>query len=91
MGSYDVLLALNAMRSAQHVANATQNCKALLRDDGLLAVTEPTAKTEFFTLTIDLASGWWLRDDNADHLAGSSIISGYISHVHMHSHLSICR
>lgn len=91
VGSYDVLLASNAMRQAQHVADAMQNCKALLRADGLLALTEPTAKTEFFTLTIDLASGWWLRDDNADRLAGSSVISGYISHLHMHHHLSIGR
>ena len=91
IGSYDVLLASNAMRSAQHLANAMQNCKALLRADGLLAVTEPTAKTELFTLTIDLASGWWLHDDSADHLAGSSIISGCASNIHAHIHLFVCR
>ena len=91
VGSYDVLLATNAIRSAQHAATALQNCKALLRADGLLAVTEPTAKTEFFTLTIDLASGWWLHDDNTDQLAGSSIVSRYASHTYMHDPLCICR
>ena len=91
MGSYDVLLAHNAIRSAQCAADAVQNCKALLRTNGLLAVIEPTAKTEFFTLTIDMASGWWLHDDNADRLEGSSIISGYASHNHVHIYLSICR
>ena len=91
MGSYDVLLATNAICSAQHAATALQNCKALLRADGLLAVTEPTAKTEFFTLTIDLASAWWLHDDNTDQLAGSSIVSRYASHTYMHDPLCICR
>ena len=90
VGSYDVLLATNAI-PAQHAATALQNCKALLRADGLLAVTEPTAKTEVFSLTIDMASGWWLHDANTDQLAGSSIISRYASHTYMHDHLSNCR
>lgn len=74
-GSYDVLLASHVLHASQDVASALQNCKALLRSGGLFLANEHTTKTEFLTLTTDLTTGWWQREDNAIRIAGSSLIN----------------
>lgn len=63
IGRYDILFATNVLHATRNMEVAIQNCKALLRNGGLLIANELSAKTAFLTLTFGLTDGWWLYDD----------------------------
>ena len=53
VGSYDVTITVNALSTAKDTASAVQNCKALLRVEGLLVATEVTEADALRQLTVN--------------------------------------
>jgi rhizoxin synthesis polyketide synthase/nonribosomal peptide synthetase RhiB len=63
-GTFDVVLAANALHATSDIRRALRNAKALLRRGGVLLVSEISQNSLFAHLTFGLLEGWWLHTDS---------------------------
>lgn len=70
VGRYDIVFATNVLHTIRNVGRALQQCKALLRKGGLLALNELSTETPFLSLTFGLTDAWRLYDDESRRITG---------------------
>jgi acyl transferase domain-containing protein/acyl carrier protein/SAM-dependent methyltransferase len=73
--SYDLILASNVIHATKRIENTLNQAKRLLRNRGLLIVSEATQKQDFVTLTFGLTDGWWLFEDEENRIKESPLLS----------------
>jgi len=61
--SFDLLLGSNVLHATRCMENTMENCKQLLKRNGILIINELTQPWDFATLTFGLTEGWWLYED----------------------------
>ncbi len=69
-GSYDLVVASNALHATKEIGATLRNAKSLLAANGLLLLNEPTVNSVFNHLTFGLLDGWWLFTDAELRIAG---------------------
>ncbi len=74
-GSFDVVVATNVLHATSDVPRTLANVRGLLRDGGILVLSEITARQDYATLTFGLTDGWWLGND-AYRIENSPLLSG---------------
>ena len=70
IGRYDIVFGTNVVHTIRSVGRALQQCKALLRKGGLLALNELSTKMPFWFLTFGLTDAWRLYDDESRRITG---------------------
>jgi acyl transferase domain-containing protein/NAD(P)-dependent dehydrogenase (short-subunit alcohol dehydrogenase family)/acyl carrier protein/SAM-dependent methyltransferase len=74
-GMADIVIAANAAHATQSLGRTLIHLKTLLRRQGLLALNEGIALSDFATLTFGMTDGWWLFTDEALRLPGCPLLS----------------
>ncbi|TYP78146.1 beta-ketoacyl synthase N-terminal-like domain-containing protein [Paenibacillus methanolicus] len=70
-GAYDLVIAANVLHATVNIRRTLRNCKAALKQNGLLLLNEITSNTVFAHVTFGLLDGWWLYEDEAIRIPGS--------------------
>lgn len=70
-GAYDLVIAANVLHATANIRRTLRNCKAALKQNGLLLLNEITSNTVFAHVTFGLLDGWWLYEDDAVRIPGS--------------------
>jgi polyketide synthase PksN len=70
-GSYDFVIAANALHATADINVALRNAKAALKRGGVLLLNEISVWSLTNHLTFGLLEGWWLHQDSVLRLAGS--------------------
>jgi polyketide synthase PksN len=73
-GDYDIVIAANVLHATRSIRGTLENCKRLLRRDGLLIGSEAISVTAFTTVTFGLLPGWWAYVDAADRLPHAPLL-----------------
>lgn len=74
-GSYDLVIAANALHATRDIRATLRNAKALLKSGGVLMINELSATGLSAHLTFGLLPGWWLPQDRALRIAGSPALA----------------
>lgn len=59
LGSYDLVLGTNVIHVTANILGSCTKIHSLLRDNGVLVLTELTRKVKWFDLVFGLLTGWW--------------------------------
>ena len=70
-GAYDIVLAANSLHATRNIRNTLRNCKALLKSNGVLLLSEALGQSLLVHLCFGLLEGWWRFEDEALRLPGS--------------------
>jgi len=70
-GSYDFVIAANAVHATRNIRNTLRNVKAVLRKDGMLLMNEISDQSICGHVTFGLLDGWWLNEDDEIRIPGS--------------------
>ena len=62
LGTFDIVVAANAVHALADIAGGLRHLKARLCNDGVLVLDEPTRLRDALTLTLGLLSDWWRAD-----------------------------
>ena len=93
-GTYDLILAANVVHATPRLGETLQNLRTLLKEDGLLVLTELVTVTSAWNFVFGTLPGWWLGEadgranepfvdiDRWDHELRSSGFSGADTVVH---------
>lgn len=73
--SFDVVVATNVLHATSDVPNTLRNVRGMLRQGGILVLSEITARQDYATLTFGLTDGWWHGDDSY-RIEHSPLLSG---------------
>ncbi|KAL2069774.1 hypothetical protein VTL71DRAFT_14453 [Oculimacula yallundae] len=60
LGTYDVVVANNVLHATGSIVACLQNCKALLKADGVLVLGELTCTLARIPMVFGTLSGWWM-------------------------------
>ena len=63
-GSYDLILAANAIHASTNLEETLKRVRSLLRPGGLLMLVESTVHLDYFDMTTGLIEGWQHFDDS---------------------------
>jgi acyl transferase domain-containing protein/enoyl-CoA hydratase/carnithine racemase/NAD(P)-dependent dehydrogenase (short-subunit alcohol dehydrogenase family)/acyl carrier protein len=63
IGSYDLVIATNALHATKDIRNTLRHAKAALCKDGFIIVSEMCDSSLTTHLTFGLLDGWWLFED----------------------------
>ena len=66
-GKYDLVLATNVVHATSNLVNSMRHMKELLRDGGLIVMSEITLLIDWYELVFGLLEGWWLAKDGRQH------------------------
>ena len=61
-GTYDLVLAANVVHATPRLGETLQNLRALLKEDGLLVLTELVTVTSAWNFVFGTLPGWWLGE-----------------------------
>lgn len=64
LGSYDIVLAANALHATRDLAQVLDHARSLLAPNGLLLLYETTEHLAYYDITTGLIEGWELFDDD---------------------------
>jgi thioesterase domain-containing protein/SAM-dependent methyltransferase/acyl carrier protein len=73
--SMDVVVASNVLHTTRRIDVTLDQCRALLKPDGIIVINELTQRLDYNTLTFGLTSGWWLYEDEDTRISGSPLLS----------------
>ncbi|MFD9737605.1 beta-ketoacyl synthase N-terminal-like domain-containing protein [Umezawaea sp. NPDC059074] len=62
-GAFDVVVATNVLHATADVPATLRNVRRMLREGGVLVLSEVTARQDYSTLTFGLTDGWWAGSD----------------------------
>lgn len=68
---YDVVVAANVLHATPDIRQTLRNCKATMKNEGLLLLNEISNWSLFTHSIFGLLEGWWLHEDTALRLPGS--------------------
>ena len=66
-GKYDLVLATNVMHATANVAQSSRRLRTLLKQGGLVVLSEITKPIDWHELVFGLLEGWWLATDGRKH------------------------
>lgn len=66
-GAYHVVVATNCIHATRRLDVSLANLRAMLRDDGALALVEITQNMFWLDVVVGLFEGWWLFEDGRSH------------------------
>ncbi|KAL8791591.1 MAG: hypothetical protein Q9195_005796 [Heterodermia aff. obscurata] len=61
-GTYDLILAANVVHATPRLGGTLQNLRTLLKDDGILVLTELITVTSALSFVFGTLPGWWLGE-----------------------------
>lgn len=67
-GQFDVVFGASCIHATRDLGRSARHIRAMLRPDGLLCLLELTRNLPWFSLVFGLLEGWWLFEDNRDHV-----------------------
>lgn len=74
-GSYDLVIASNVLHATRNIRRCLHNAKAALCRQGLLVLNEGIEWALKLHITFGLLEGWWLYEDAALRIPGSSLLT----------------
>lgn len=66
-GKYDIVLGTNVVHATSDVVKTCSRIHSLLRDDGIMALSEVTRKIDWYDIVFGLLEGWWCFKDDRDY------------------------
>lgn len=66
-GKYDIILGTNVVHATSDVVKTCSRIKSLLRDEGIMALSEVTRKIDWYDIVFGLLEGWWCFKDGRDY------------------------
>lgn len=66
-GKYDIVLGTNVLHATSDVVKTCSRIHSLLRDDGIMALSEVTRKIDWYDIVFGLLEGWWCFKDDRDY------------------------
>lgn len=72
---YDIVIASNVLHATHNINKTIKNAKALLTENGLIAINEATEIGAYTHLTFGLLDGWWLYEDPDLRIQGAPLLS----------------
>ena len=70
-GQYDIIISTNCIHATRNLTRSSSNIKHLLQPSGVLCLVELTRNLYWFDLVFGLLQGWWLFDDDREHVLAS--------------------
>ncbi|KAK8029647.1 Methylphloroacetophenone synthase [Apiospora rasikravindrae] len=67
VGAFHCVVATNCIHATRDLEASLRNIRAMLREDGVLALAEVTRNMFWFDVVFGLFDGWWLYDDGRAH------------------------
>lgn len=64
LGSYDLIVATQVIHATPNIGTALKNIRVLLKDDGILLITEPDPQSLSTSFISGHLPGWWLGQEN---------------------------
>ena len=66
-GKYDIVLGTNVVHATSDIVKTCSRIKSLLRDEGIMALSEVTRKIDWYDVVFGLLEGWWCFNDGRDY------------------------
>lgn len=73
LGSYDLIVATQVIHAVPNIGTALKNIRLLLKDEGILLITEPDPQSLSTSFISGHLPGWWLGQE--DHRRNGPLIS----------------
>ncbi|KAI0537199.1 beta-ketoacyl synthase [Xylaria digitata] len=67
-GAFDTIFGASCIHATRDLATSTTNIRKMLQPSGILCLLELTRNLPWFSLVFGLLEGWWLFDDNREHV-----------------------
>ncbi len=74
-GDYDIAIAVNVLHATRRMNSTLGHVRRLLKDEGLLILSEATSLLDMVTLTFGVLEGWWLFEDAECRIAHSPLLT----------------
>ncbi|MEK8019064.1 MAG: beta-ketoacyl synthase N-terminal-like domain-containing protein, partial [Candidatus Parabeggiatoa sp.] len=72
---YDLVIAHNVLHATKRMSTTLRNVKSLMKNNGILILSEIMELMAFTTMTFGLLKGWWLFEDPEIRIKGSPLLS----------------
>ena len=66
-GKCDIVLGTNVVHATSDVVKTCLRVHSLLKDDGIMALSEVTRKIDWYDIVFGLLEGWWCFNDGRDY------------------------
>ncbi|RWA14363.1 hypothetical protein EKO27_g754 [Xylaria grammica] len=67
-GAFDIIFGASCIHATRDLVVSTTNIRKMLQPSGILCLLELTRNLPWFSLVFGLLEGWWLFEDNRDHV-----------------------
>ncbi|KAI1742638.1 beta-ketoacyl synthase [Xylaria scruposa] len=67
-GAFDIIFGASCIHATRNLVQSTTNIRKMLQPSGILCLLELTRNLPWFSLVFGLLEGWWLFEDNREHV-----------------------
>ncbi|KAI1361624.1 beta-ketoacyl synthase [Xylaria arbuscula] len=67
-GAFDIVFGASCIHATRNLQLSTTNIRKMLQPSGMLCLLELTRNLPWFSLVFGLLEGWWLFEDNREHV-----------------------
>ncbi|KAI8944280.1 beta-ketoacyl synthase [Xylaria longipes] len=67
-GAFDIIFGASCIHATRNLVESTTNIRKMLQPSGILCLLELTRNLPWFSLVFGLLEGWWLFEDNREHV-----------------------
>ncbi|KAI0154156.1 beta-ketoacyl synthase [Xylariaceae sp. FL1272] len=67
-GAFDIIFGASCIHATRNLGVSTGNIRKMLQPSGILCLLELTRNLPWFSLVFGLLEGWWLFEDNRQHV-----------------------
>jgi SAM-dependent methyltransferase len=67
-GAFDIIFGASCVHATRDLQLSTTNIRKMLQPSGMLCLLELTRNLPWFSLVFGLLEGWWLFEDNREHV-----------------------
>ncbi|KAI1423700.1 beta-ketoacyl synthase [Xylaria sp. FL1777] len=67
-GAFDIIFGASCIHATRDLVVSTTNIRKMLQPSGMLCLLELTRNLPWFSLVFGLLEGWWLFEDNREHV-----------------------
>ncbi|KAI0551609.1 beta-ketoacyl synthase [Xylaria curta] len=67
-GVFDIIFGASCIHATRNLVQSTTNIRKMLQPSGILCLLELTRNLPWFSLVFGLLEGWWLFEDNREHV-----------------------
>ena len=67
LNRYDLVIGTNVVHATSNIVKSCSRLRLMLRDEGIIALSEVTCKVKWYDIVSGLLEGWWCATDGRDY------------------------